>query len=295
MRIPPLHDVLPPGSAVTAVVPRTGGQQGTVYEVRLAGADPLIVKRYGDHGRQAKELHVYGLLERAGVEGVPRVVGDDRGRMLTALTRLPGTPVSQAGLPPDAVVAAYRRMGRFLAALHRIALPAYGYLTTGEPAADNVTFVRLQFERNLAGFREHGGPADVHDAVAARVAAGQRFLAACSGAVLCHNDLHEGNVLVDDAGAVTGFIDVENAVAADPMLDVAKTIQYDLDASAEKRAALLDGYGPLPPAGAERVALYRLYHALELWVWFATIGNTPPLSDIMDDIRSLLPKERYEY
>jgi hypothetical protein len=35
------------------------------------------------------------------------------------------------------------------------------------------------------------------------------------------------------------------------------------------------------------LALYRLYHALELWVWFASSGNTRPLPAVADDIRSL--------
>jgi hypothetical protein len=35
------------------------------------------------------------------------------------------------------------------------------------------------------------------------------------------------------------------------------------------------------------LALYRLYHALELWLWFASIGNTRPLPAIAHDIRAL--------
>jgi hygromycin-B 7''-O-kinase len=281
--------VLPDGCVVTEVVQRTGGSLHSVYEVRLAGADPLIVKQYSDERRskQPKEVHVYGLL--AGVGAVPRVVSVDYARATTVLTMLPGKPMWEYGSEPGVVLAAYRRMGEFQAALHRIRLPAYGDLTTEilDPVADNTTYMRQRFDRQLGEFRAAGGPADVHDAVARRVAAGERCFAACSGAVLCHNDLHEGNVLVDDAGTVTGFIDVENAVAADPMTDLAKTIQFDRSESAAKRAALLDGYGPLPPYGAERIELYRLYHALELWTWFSSIGNTEPLPAILDSLRSL--------
>jgi aminoglycoside phosphotransferase (APT) family kinase protein len=104
---------------------------------------------------------------------------------------------------------------------------------------------------------------------------------------LCHNDLHEGNVLVDDAGEVTGFVDVENVIAADPLLDLAKTLQYDPDRSPVKRAALLAGYGPLPPAGLERIDLYRMFHSPELWAFFAEVGNTGPLPSIAEDIREL--------
>jgi hygromycin-B 7''-O-kinase len=281
-----LDGVLPEGSVVTSVVPRTGGQLSTVFEVRLAGADPLIVKRYGDEWRwkQAKEAFVYGLLEAAGVGPAPRVVRVDEQRAVTVLTALPGAPMSERGLGPAAVRAAYRRIGEIQAAMHRIAMSAFGYLTTEilDPVPDNTTYMGRQFARLLDVF---DGPPDVCDAIRARVAASVALFAGCTGAVLCHNDLHEGNVLVDDDGVVTGFVDVENAVAADPLIDLAKTIQYDLEASPVKRAALLDGYGPADPA---RLALYRLYHSLELWVFFASIGNTGPLPSITDDLRSLL-------
>ena len=106
--------------------------------------------------------------------------------------------------------------------------------------------------------------------------------------MLCHNDLHEGNVLVDETGTVTGFVDVENMIAADPMVDLAKTLQYDLDRSPVKRAGLLEGYGSLPADEPARIALYRLYHAIELWDWFASIGNSGPLPSIAEDMRALL-------
>jgi aminoglycoside phosphotransferase (APT) family kinase protein len=286
-----LADVLPKGVRITSVVQRTGGQLSTVHEVRLAGADPLIVKQYTEKWRwkQAKEAHVYRLLAEHGITLTPRVVHVDPERAMTVLTMVPGRPLAEVELPPEAVQSAYRRMGELLAALHRIAQPAFGYLTTEilDPMPDNASYMRRQFTKKLAEFAELGGPADVHEAARKQVEAHAELFASCTGAVLCHNDLHEGNVLVDDAGTVTGFVDVENAIAADPLLDIAKTIQYDLERSDRKRAGLLDGYGPPPGDGAARLELYRLYHALELWDWFASIGETPHLPSIADDIREL--------
>ncbi|MEU4163353.1 aminoglycoside phosphotransferase family protein [Actinoplanes sp. NPDC026670] len=289
MIVPPLDGVLPGGSVVIEVVPRTGGSLHSVFEVRLAGAEPLIVKRYTDDWRtkQAKELYVYRLIAEAGP--VPRVVGVDLPRAMTAFTMVPGKPMWERPSSPATDRAAYLRIGRFLAALHRIRLPGFGDLATGvvDPEGDNTTYMRRRFARQLAAFREAGGPAGIHDAVARRVAAADRYFAACAGPVLCHLDLHEGNVLVDDAGAVTGFIDVENAQAADPMADLAKTIQFETSGSAIKRAALLEGYGPLPPFGAERINTYRMFHALELWTWFTSIDHTEPLPALLDDLRAL--------
>lgn len=261
-----------------------------VHEVRLSGADPLIVKQYAERWRwkQAKEIYVYRLLAEHGVGPAPAVVHVDLERATTVLTMLPGKPMSETDLLPDAVRAAYFRMGQLLAAMHRITLPRYGYVTTEiiDPMPDNSSYMRRQFSKKLAEFAALGGSAEVHDAVRDRVAARAGLFASCTDAVLCHNDLHEGNVLVD-AGVVTGFVDVENVIAADPLVDVAKTLQYDLDRSAEKRSGLLDGYGPLSTDGAARLELYRLFHALELWDWFASIGETRHLPAIADDIRDL--------
>ncbi|WP_433796222.1 phosphotransferase family protein [Actinoplanes sp. CA-252034] len=279
--------MIPDGFEVVDVVERTGGSLHTVHEIRLADGERLIVKRYAsdDRSAQAKEVYVYGLM--AGVAQVPRIVHVDRETRTTVLTLLPGKPMWERAPDPAAVRAAYRRIGEFQAALHRIRLPAYGSLTTEivDPVADNTTYVRRKFARRSAAFLDAGGPVDLHDAVAKRVAAADHCFAACTGPVLCHNDLHEGNVLVDEAGAVTGFIDVENAEAADPMTDLAKTLQFD-DAP-EKRAALLDGYGPLPAYGAERIDLYRMFHALELWTWFTSIDQRERLPPLIDSLRAL--------
>jgi hygromycin-B 7''-O-kinase len=86
---------------------------------------------------------------------------------------------------------------------------------------------------------------------------------------------------------LTGFIDVENAVAADPLLDLAKTDSYAIRGEEAKLSGFLDGYGRLPEDGTDRVRLYRLYHALELWDWFASIGDLSPLPGIADDLRAL--------
>jgi hygromycin-B 7''-O-kinase len=291
VRLSAVVSVVAPDAVVTEVVPRTGGQLSTVHEVRFADGAPLIVKQYADEWRwkQAKEVHVYWLLAARGVGPAPRVVHVDPEQAVTVLTLLPGRPLSEVTLKADALREAYRQMGELLATLHRITMPAYGYLTTEivDPEPDNPAYMNRQFAKKLGEFAALGGPVEVHDAVRDRVAAQARLFASCPGAVLCHNDFHEGNVLVDERGAVTGFVDVENTIAADPLIDLAKTVQYDLDASPVKRAGLLDGYGPLPADGPARIELYRLYHALELWDWFASIGNTAPLTTIAADILTL--------
>ena len=253
-----------------------------VYEI----PDSLVVKVYTGESRwkQAKEVHVYSLL--AGVGGVPSVTHVDTAHGVTVMTRVPGSPLADA--PADAMWDLYRQLGEVQAALHKITQPAFGYLTTEvlDPAPHNTAYMTRQFEVKLAEFLARGGSPEIHRLARDRVAERSGLFGSCAGPVLCHNDLHEGNVLVDGS-RVTGFVDVENAIAADPLMDVAKTIQYELTRSPVKVAGLLAGYGPLPADGLARIALYRLYHALELWDWFAEIGNTGPLDSIAEDIREL--------
>lgn len=250
----------------------------------------VVIKHYTGESwwKQAKELHVYELL--ADVPGVPAIDHVDTDHGVTVMTRVPGEPLATA--PEDAMRDLYRQLGELQAAMHRVTQPAFGYLTTEvlDPVPDNTTYMTRRFTVKLAEFAERGGDPEIHRLASARVAERSGLFGSCAVPVVCHNDLHEGNVLVAPAGdgwRINGFVDVENAIAADPLMDLAKTIQYERTRSPVKVAGLLAGYGPLPANGPARIALYRLYQALELWDWFAEIGNTGPLDAIAEDIRGL--------
>ncbi|MEU6974167.1 hypothetical protein AB0A71_41935 [Kitasatospora aureofaciens] len=101
-------------------------------------------------------------------------------------------------------------------------------------------------------------------------------------------DLRAGNVLVarrPDDWEASGVSDVENGIAAD--IDLAKTDYYSLGRGEPERSALFEGYGPLPADAVERLELYRLYHALELWDSLRSIGTVGPVGGIADDIARL--------
>ena len=296
-----------PGASVTEVLTRTGGELSTVVEVRCAPpVDPVIVKFYAEEWRwkQEKEVHVYRLLEEHGIRTVPTVLHTEdadgaSGRAHTVMTRVEGQPLSAVvqDLDTAAVGGIYEQMGALLAGLHRITQESYGYITTHilEPEATNADYMQRQFARKLGEFSELGGDPALREAAEATVRDGAGLFGNCRQPVLCHNDFHEGNVLVDQGPGgwkVTGFIDVENAVAADPLIDLAKTEYYSVHGDRHKGEALRRGYGALPADWSERLALYRLYHALELWDWFASTGRTAPLPGIAEDIRQLTVRDR---
>jgi aminoglycoside phosphotransferase (APT) family kinase protein len=282
-----------PGYPVTEVVARTGGEVSAVYEIRGDGSVPaLIVKVYAPQWRPklVKEVYVYRLLARHGVRHIPRVLHAAPFGVpalplgYTVMTRLDGRPLAEVR---DRSTGVYQQMGRVLAAVHRVTFDNWGYVTTRvvDARPTNTAYMTDQFARKLKLFGELGGDPTLARAVDRYVARHADLFAACTRPVLCHNDFHDGNVLVSGS-TVTGFVDVEGAVAADPLLDIARTDYHTLHDPAA-RTAFLAGYGPLPPDWADRVAIYQLHHALELWNWAASTGKPADLSRATADLETV--------
>jgi aminoglycoside phosphotransferase (APT) family kinase protein len=292
-----------PSPKVAEVAERTGGQLSSVYEVRcVEPAQRLIIKIYADQWRwkQAKELHVYRMLVHHGISAVPAILHSDSAggpgdQAFTVMTLLDGQPLSHVSTDLDAAAIGhvYRQMGELLASVHRIGQDAFGYVVTSivDPERTNYAYMTRQFRKKLQEFIGLNGDPGLHRAIEDRVADQANIFKSCPAPALCHNDFHEGNILVSrnqGGWTVSGFIDVENAIAADPILDLAKTECYSMRGDRTKRDAIFDGYGALPDDWRERLAIYQLYHALELWDWFASIGNSGPLPAIAQDMQRLV-------
>lgn len=291
---------------VTGVRVLKGGGISAVHLARRqapARHREVVIKVYPEEygWKLDKEVYVYGLLGRLPSVPVPRVLASDRSRTLLpacylVLTRLPGRMLGDVGpgLPSDEIARVYEQLGTHLRTIHRLTVDRFGYLCTGvvDPHGSNRAYMGFQFAKKLAEFRRAGGP----DGLAGRV---ERFVAdradaldVCRVARLCHDDVYENNVLVEPDAAgrwrLTGLLDVENAVAGDPLIDLAKTWLYATRASDHRWHALLTGYGDLGGLARERLELYRLYHAVELWDWFAAIGDTAPLGGLLADIEGFV-------
>lgn len=289
-----------PSWVVESLEPRHGGDISTVYEVCCSAPEQRIVlKVYPDtfHWKMGKEVFVYSLLDRVERLPTPSILrADDSKAVLpqpyVLMTKLEGAPLSHVvpALSLAQLRDVYDQMGALLARVHDITLDAFGYITTRviDSHASNEAYMRFQFEKKCAEMDAHGGDASLRRSVEQYVSVHGDLLSLAQTPVLCHDDYHEGNVLVAEDGArwrVTGIIDVENAVAGDPLLDIAKTDYYAIKGDAAKREGFLAGYGPLPEKWADRLQIYKLYHALELWVWFASLGNTAVVRHITEDVR----------
>lgn len=279
---------------VEAVVPLRAGAVGALYEIWRRRADPLVLKLYPAHlsPRMRTEAYVYGLL--ADMDGVPTpqvVARDDSGTVLPLayllMTRLEGVRLADVRdrLSEDDGVTIHRQMGQILRRIHSIRFAQCGEISGGEliAAGSNADYVRAMFARQLQDFDALGGLVELRGAMRRFVARHDSTLTISQGGVLCHNDYVDGNIHVTRTGhgwQVSGVVDVERAVVADPLFDVARTTRT----SSAWSTAFGAGYGVRAGVDDEPLALYELYHVLELWNWFATTNWAEQLPELERDI-----------
>jgi len=273
-----------------------------VFEIEGDDGQAVILKAYADEPawKLRKELFVARLF--AAAAPVPRwlVVDESRTRLprrFVVMTRLPGASLRDR-FGREGAATLFRDMGALLRRLHDVVMPRFGYLLEADvarPFATNTDWMAASFEVKFRDFRGWGGDAGLCGRMEAFVADRANALAECAAPVLCHNDFHPGNVLAaaEAAGVwrLSGVVDFENAVAGDPLFDLAKALDYTAHECPSGRAPLAEGYGPLGRPGAdEALAVYRLFHKLELLNWFESIGQGrfgPAKADLLADLATL--------
>jgi Ser/Thr protein kinase RdoA (MazF antagonist) len=262
-----------PDLDVVRIAPLDGGEVHANYELRLADERLLVLKVYRGElsWKRDKEAFLLELVHDRVLVPVPEVVSTSGGFLV--MTRLPGSPARFSDADPIAVS---RDLGALLRKLHTITFDSFGYIETRviSPEATNLEYMRGRIERKV-----RSGPPALREQLERHFAEHEGAFAGCEIAVLCHNDAHDANVLVEN-GAITGLIDWENAVAADPLFDLAKAWAFSDGRSDETLDALLEGYGPLRPDWRDAFDLYVVDHLLELWIWFHQLNVTDPLPEL---------------
>jgi aminoglycoside phosphotransferase (APT) family kinase protein len=254
---------------------------GRVGIVKAAPTDPATLLRH-EHGIMRTEAIFYGLA--ADVVPVPEIIyaDFDRDRYDTdviVMSELPGVPWSR--LEPDAAQAAGLRhqLGRLAAELHTITGTTFGYpqASVGLSATTWPEAFLLMTRALLADAEQHGVTVPA-TAVVNAVAAHQDDLAQVDSPVLVHFDLWPGNIFVSD-GRITGFIDAERALWADPLAEFATLLLFrELDDELDLVAGYVAGGGTPPGDGptSARLALYRMYLDLIMLIEAAPRGYAGP-------------------
>ena len=279
-----------------------GGANSAVFDVGTSGGGALVVKVYSDllHWKMEKEVFVYGLLKRQALAApVPVILAaDDSKTLLTAnvlvMTKLHGDHVLSLldRLDDNELAHINGQIGAFLRSLHTVSFDQFGYVGTNGivgPHDTNLAYMRFQFDKKLHEFADLGGDDDLRGRIERHVASREDLLADCPRSSCCHNDCHYGNVLVEraDGWRMSGMLDFENVLSGDPLLDLAKAHCYWPRRNETLLAALIEGYGDLRPDWRDALDLYVLYHWLELWDWFASLGQTEALDELADEMRLL--------
>ena len=219
-------------------VSRLHGGSTEVYRIDLAGcADPLVLKIYGDEPAwaPAKEALVAGFIPSEVGVAIPRWLRVDERRLhlplrFALMTWLPGETARTLMASLD-VTRVYHQMGELLRRVHRIPMSAYGYIGAAGVIAPETTNDAYMLRAFASAFRHfHNQCGDANLTRRLEIKAQSRFgLLACStDPVLCHDDFHQGNVLVRRDAAdnfhVSGLVDFGNARAGDALFDLAKAL-----------------------------------------------------------------------
>jgi len=266
-----------------------GGTFNSVYRLSFADRPGLVLKLSPDpqgavmtyeNGIVGTEAQFYAVAgERAGLP-VPEVVAlldlgpELSGGQALLVTELPGVPWFGADLPAAARGPLRTELGRLVASMHSVAGPAFGYPSESTGALTErwgEAFTAMT-EAVLDDARRYRAvlPLDPQRVRRALVACAND-LASVQVPALVHFDLWEGNVLVDLAGhpRISGIIDGERAMWADPVMDFASAALFgeirddeDFIRGYEMSGTLL----PLDPSARRRLLLYRVYLGLIMTV-----------------------------
>ena len=272
------------GRTVVAVTHHANAGGGSVDRVTFAEGDQAIVKRAPDGWEDAveKEAFVYRLLaEHAPGLPIPEVLAHPaRDTLVLGVIEGNGT----AGIETAEL---YRQIGALLAQLHAVHLDAFGYIGPNgvvEPHAANSDYMREQFARKVREHAEFGGEKELGARIAAYVEERFPLFDNCTTPSLCHSDCHEENLIARD-GTIVALLDFQDAIAGDPLLDLARSINYSQLDRGSIAAALAEGWGPLPESWRDVVDLYILHHQLGLWNWFAYLGEREKLAPLEEELR----------
>lgn len=288
-------------------VSRLHGGSTEVYRIDLeGGADPLVLKIYGDEPAwaPAKEALVAGLIPSDIGVAIPRWLRVDERRLhlplrFALMIWLPGETARTLMATLD-LKRVYHQMGEVLRRVHRIPMSAYGYIGATSliaPEPTNDAYMRRAFASAFQQFRDQCGDADLTRRLEIEAQSRFELLACSAGPVLCHDDFHQGNVLVTrdatDNFHVSGLVDFGNARAGDALFDLAKALMCSTHEDPRSPEALVAGYGKIDhPDPVEAIWLYTLFHRVSMYNWLTRLGDDPTSSGPSGLLRDLVEMSR---
>jgi aminoglycoside phosphotransferase (APT) family kinase protein len=238
-----------------AFEPIRTGKHNTSYYVTGTGADLILrVSPPDDAGfifyerrMMAQEPQLHTLLRAETSVPVAEIVAYDDSRTLIdrdylLMERLSGQPLTDARLTDEQLEKVFEQVGIYLNQMHALTADRYGYLGAHHPMLPQPTWVEafsVMWNKLLDDIVACGGY------TAEEATAFRRLLDVYRPhfdrpvpASLLHMDIWSQNILVDEAGCVTGLVDLDRALWGDPEIEFAV-----LDYCGVSRPAFWRGYG----------------------------------------------------
>ncbi|MET7948469.1 aminoglycoside phosphotransferase family protein [Micromonospora sp. NPDC005324] len=201
----------------------------------------LIVKIHRGRERHFQEIHAYRTWLPALGDRAPRLLATTDNPPAIVITAVPGVPLSQRQLDPEAEQDAYRQAGQLLKTLHVAGPPRL------EPDWTAWLAERAEYWIDLAGNR-------ITPSYRAEVRAHMRALRdlAPLSAVPCHLDFMPRNMVYGDDGIVR-LIDFEHSRYDLAARDLVRLDTRTWPFRSDLRESFLDSYGPLTSTDREVV------------------------------------------
>ena len=231
------------------------GKHNSSYYVRGAGEELVLrISPPDDAGflfyerrMMAQEPQLHALLRAETAVPVAEILAYDDSRTLVdrdylLMSRLPGTPLSEAALSKPRMDRALEQVGVYLAQMHALVADRYGYLGNHRPMQPQPTWSEafaVMWNKLLDDVVACGGyTTEEADALRRLLDVYQPHFAHDPPASLLHMDVWSQNILVDDGGRVTGLVDLDRALWGDPEIEYAV-----LDYCGISEPAFWRGYG----------------------------------------------------
>lgn len=177
------------------------------------------------------------------------------------MDRLPGEPAAgHLGRSSEEFARMLRQLGAYLRQVHQVTGATYGYAGEHQPMApqaDWFSAFRIMWNKLLDDIERCGGYRPQEATLMRRLLDHHAsYFRERGPASLLHMDVWAQNVLVDEAGNVTGLIDWDRALYGDPELEFAV-----LDYCGMAEPAFWEGYGKRKktPESEVRRNFYLLY------------------------------------
>jgi aminoglycoside phosphotransferase (APT) family kinase protein len=231
------------------------GKHNTSYYVQGAG-DELVLRispaddagyLFYERRMMAQEPQLHALLRAETAVPVAEILAYDDSRRLVdrdylLMQRLPGRPLTGAGLNQREVEGVLEQVGVCLAQMHALVADRYGYLGDHRPMAPQPTWAQafnVMWNKLLDDVTACGGYTPDEAGVFRRLLEiyGPHFDRPVRASLL-HMDVWSQNILVDDSGRVTGLVDLDRALWGDPEIEFAV-----LDYCGISEPAFWRGYG----------------------------------------------------